>query len=214
MENPNNSDRINALWCEKVDLISVYSGSSYVKTLAAVIKASLPYRAFTKGISFIRRFRLLTYIASFLSYALALVGTGAILLVYLSVAAVVLILSALALSIFLVLAKKDTKRSNLHLAQELSDKDVYIFFAGSARVIYQNGFFGQNALDLSRLENACVLIVTPALLSKKGLFHTNGHFFFTSRKECENLFIIRKFYYFSFKKRVLPKLSGDLAMIF
>lgn len=214
MEKTNKSDKITSLWSEQTDLISIYSGNSYTRTLAAVIKASLPYKMFTKGLAYVRRFRILTYIASFLSYVLALVGTGAILLVYLSVAAALLILSALALSVFLILAKKDTKRSNIYFAEKLSDKNVYIFFAGSARLIFQNGFFSQNALDFSQLENACVLIVTPALLSKKGISHTNEHFFFTSRKEGENIFIIRKFYYFSFKKRVIPKLSGNLTMIF
>ena len=202
----------SALWQEKIDSISVYNGRSYFKTVVAFIRSSLVYRAWIKFLSLFRRFRLLTYIAAFISYALALVGTGALLLVYLSVAAVALILSALILSVFLIIAIDDMKRSNAYLTDKLCEKDVYIFFSSSAGAISQSSFFGRNALDISTCDNACILLITPSLFSRRGLYR--DHFFLTLKKECDNIYIIRKYYYFSFKKRVLPKLSGRVTMIF
>ena len=202
----------STLWQEKINSISVYNGRSYFKTVIAFIKSSLLYRAWIKCLSLFRRFRLLTYIAAFISYALALVGTGALLLVYLSVAAVTITVSALALSVFLVIALYDIKRSNAYLSDKLCGKDVYIFFSSSSGAISQNSFFGQNALDISMYNDACILLVTPSLFSRKGLYQQ--HFFLTLKKECDNIFIIRKYYYFSFKKRVIPELYERVTLVF
>lgn len=208
------SDNISSLWNDKINSVSVYHGHSYVKTVIAFIKASAFYRVWTSGLALFRRFRLLSYIAAFISYSLALIGTGALLFVYLSAAAVVLISSALLLLTFIILAFNDIKKSNRFLTDTLINKNLYIFFLNDQRSLGKCGFFAQNALDLSNMENSAVLIVTPTLFSQKGLFQKNTRTFLTLRKERENIFIIRKYYYFSFKKRVIPKLLGNVTMIF
>lgn len=197
------------LWDYKINSVSVYSESSYVKTVIAFVKSSTFYRLWIGFLTFFRRFRMLTYISAFISYALALIGTGALLLVYLSATALFFIASALFFLTLLALASSDIKKSNKLLSDYLINKDLYVFFASGNRALSQKSFFFQNALEFSNIQNSSVLIVTPSLFSR-----IKSRRFLALRKERENLFIIRKYYYFSFKKRVLPKLSGNITVIF
>lgn len=195
------------LLAEKARSASLYGNSSYIKIIAAMIKGSWFWRIWLIILTYFRRLRLLSYIASFISYSIALLGTGALLLVYLSATALFLISASLLFLLFIIVASADIKKANRLLLDSFRDKDLYIFFqSGNEK---KCGFFAKNALDFSKIPNSNVLIVTNSLF-----FVSGTHRFLALKQARKNVFIIRKFYYFTFKKRVLPHLSKRIFAIF
>lgn len=196
-----------SLLIQKARDASVYNNSSYFKIIIAMIKASWFWRAWIFILTYFRRLRLLSYIASLIAYLIALVGTGALLLVYLSATALFLIAAALLFVLFIIVASADVKKANHVLLDAFRDKELYMFFQSGNEA--KCGFFAKNVLDFSNIPNANVLIVTNSIFFARG-----AHRFLALRQIRKNVFVIRKFYYFTFKKRVLPHLSKRIFAIF
>lgn len=201
------SSRQQDLWSSISASLSSYAESSYFKTVISLVRGNPFYRGWLKILTLFRRFRMLSYIATLVSYVIALLGTGALLLVYISATLLLLIASALLTIVFIALTSFDIKSSNRDMRKILENKEVYIFFSSDPRALSQNSFFFKNALDISRQPNCAVLIVTGALFTRRGRF-------LSLKKETDSLFIIRKYYYFSFKKHVIPALSGKIISVF
>ena len=199
--------RQGEFWRSRLDTTSSYGERSYLGSLVACIKRKSIYRALLRILALFRRFRMITYISTFISYALALIGTGAFLLVFLSAALLFLAASSILSFTFLLLTSFDARSSSKLLQKELSGKTVYLLFADGSYPLSKGSFFFGNALDLASREDSAVVIVTSAILTRRGRF-------LSLKRERENLFIIRKYYYFSFKKHVMRALSGKIVSIF
>ena len=111
-----------------------------------------------------------------------------------------LLLAALMLGILLT-AAIDTGRANRLLQKELGEKKLFVFFLPRENA----AFLTLWAQELSK-EGHGVILVSPYWILPKGL--GKRHFYFTVRKEKENLYLIRRYYFFAFRRQVLKQESA------
>ncbi len=156
------------------------------------------YTAWQNLLKQLRRIRLIAFLVRVLTVFLSLLQTGALVLLATVLFLILLpIGSSLMLGILLT-ALIESRQTNRRLRNELANKNVYILFAYDP----PSPFLFQNAADLSAHKDTAVLIVSPYWISGKGI--KKGRFYCTARQEAEGIYLIRRYYFFSLKKHVLP----------
>ena len=128
-------------WENRIGAASTYGERSYVASLLSFIKDNRIYRIWVRILALFRHFRMITYISTFVSYALALIGTGALLLVFISATLLFLAASSILIFLFLLLTSFDARNSDKLLSEVLGTKNVYLFFADGVYPLSKNSFF-------------------------------------------------------------------------
>lgn len=154
----------------------------------------------------LRHVRLVAFFVRLLTILFALLQTGsAILLSTLLFLVALPLLCSLLLGVLLT-AFLESGRSNRILEEQTKGRRVYVLFpVGEIRK-----FTVDNARSLASRNGACVIIVSPHWISSKGI--SRGYFYCTSRTEEKNIYIIRRYYFYSLCKHVLQK--RDCAFLF
>ena len=149
-------------------------------------------------LDYIRRFRMIAILFRILTLLFSILQTGA--LVLLSTALFLILLpSALILTLVLLAAALvDSIRANRKMSIALKDKNVYILFLPREKCL----FLQANAKDLAARGNA-VILISPYWISSNGF--SKGRFYCTVRNEEKNLYLIRRYYFFSLRKKILQK---------
>ncbi len=155
------------------------------------------YTVWKSLLAYFRRIRLVAIIIKILSIALTVLQTGTLVLLSTLLFLVLLpILVALMLGI-LITALIESRKSNRWMAQELTEKQIYILFLSKQ----ENAFFQSNAVDLSQKEGNAVIVVSPYWISGAGL--ASNRFFCTVRTDGARIFLVRRYYFFMLKKHIL-----------
>ncbi len=171
-----------------------------------VVSDSLPMRILSQLLAYLRRLRLIQTVAGLVVVVLSLV-----LVTVVSAAALpFLIIGALVLAL---LALMRSKRQNHLLRQALDGKHLRILIpARGCDPFRENSFFLRQARAMAAEGGVAVLIVTPYALSVRG---AGGHgAFFTARREGEDLYLVRRHYFFILRKRVLDVVDSDMTVIY
>ena len=163
------------------------------------------YRIFTNAplylqwkrlLSYVRKFRTVAFILRVIGILVTVLETGALVILTTVVFLVLLPITAALMLGILVTARIDSMRANQKMKAALAGKKTYLLFLSRD----PSKFLFANAKSLAKDGNAVVL-VSPYWISPKGI--CKGRFYFTVRKERENLYLIRRYYFFSLRKRVL-----------
>ena len=165
------------------------------------------YRIFTQAplytywknlLAYIRRFRMITILFRILTLLFSILQTGT--LVILSTALFLILLPAALLVMLglLIAALADSVRANRKMRLALKGKKVYILFLQREKC----RFLQANAKELAAQGNT-VILISPYWISSNGF--SKGRFYCTVRSEEKNLYLIRRYYFFSLRKKVLQK---------
>jgi hypothetical protein len=167
----------------------------FAYVLSFMRKASA-FRYWQKGLAYFRRFRLIAVSLRIAAAALAFLETGALVILTTAVFLIVLpFLGALMLGV-LITALLESRRTDRHLSRVIEGSGVYVLFMSEE----PSAFFAQNVASLA--EKGIVLIVSPHLILSRGI--GQGRFYCTARLECKNVYLIRRYYFFHVKKKLLP----------
>ena len=147
-------------------------------------------------LTYFRRFRTIAFILRILTVIATVLQTGALVVLATAVFLVILpLLGALMLGILLT-ALLESRRTNRRLRAQTDEKRVCVLFMSTEK----NEFLKSNAQSLCA-HGFFVVVVSPYWISPKGI--AGKHFFCTAREEYPNIFLIRRYYFFSFRKHVL-----------
>ena len=124
--------------------------------------------------------------------------TGTLFLLSAAVLLVLLPIVALTLMGCILVAALRSRKANQQMRKILSDKRVFVAIPTAEELTKYS--------IANRSENApCIyLVVSPYWVSSKGILES-GKFYFTVRKESPNVYLVRRYYFFSLKKHVLAK---------
>lgn len=170
----------------------------------AVTHTSL-YTHWQKMLSWARKFRAVSITWQVLTLLLAVLETGALVILSTALFLVILpILFALMLGI-LITAAIESGRTNRQMQKRLTEKQICVLFMPSD----PSPYFSRHARALAT-DGFCVLIVSPYFLSSRGLdipdrATQKPRFYCTARREGKNLYLVRRYYFFSLRKNVLSK---------
>ena len=147
-------------------------------------------------LAYVRRFRTVAFIFRVIGILVTILETGALVILTTMLFLILLPVAAALMLGILITARIDSRRANQKMKAALEGKKTYIFFLPRE----QTEFLLANAHSLAMAGNA-VVVISPYWISPRGL--CKGHFYFTVRKEGEGIFLIRRYYFFSLRKRVL-----------
>lgn len=176
---------------------------SYFAWLKSSLRATAFTSFFQKALKYFRRFRLIRTLFTVFSYIFTFLGTG-VALIIISVIFLV-IMPILAIFGFAAVFISVFKRNKVcaFMNQELKDKKVFVFFPPRDPKYYKCPFFVGNCQDMANAENSAVIVVTPYFMLSEGIF--SRHAFLTVRKESDNIYTVRKYIFFTLRKRVLER---------
>jgi hypothetical protein len=159
------------------------------------------YGAWKSGVSYFRRLRTVALIIKIATVLLTLLQTGALVILSTVLFLILLpLLVAFTLGVLLT-ARIESRRSNRYLRKKLADRAVCVCFLSKR----ENPFLTKNAEDLTKNGRYAIVLLSPYWLSGKGIF--KSRFYTTFREELPNVYLVRRYYFFSLKKHVLPKNS-------
>ncbi len=186
------------------------SAQSYFGYISALFKSNSVWLVCKKGISYFRKFRLISVLLRIVTRIVIFAENSVAFIAWLSAAIVVLPFVAIFSVVSILVALIRSRRSNKMFYELSADKNVYVFFA-SKKQLSGEGFFAANIKELSRGGALC-LIVSPYSFGRKGLFSRN--FYVTARREAENVYMVRKHYYFMLRRFAIEPASHEMICIY
>ena len=174
--------------------------SSFWSYLNTARRSAKLYTHWMRLVTVFRRFRLVTLILRITAFVLSVLEAGALALL-----SALLLLFFLPILIFLTLGILltvlcEAPRKNREIASQTNDKQIHVLFWESE----SGDFFQANARSLAAQEGNAVIVVSPFYLSPRGFFK-HSPFYATVRMEEKDLFLVRRYYFFSLQKAVLSK---------
>lgn len=182
-----------------------YRKSSFFRYLWESVTEWMPVRILSSLLLYLRRIRVIRIL---LSTALALGLVAAVT----ALSAVVLPFLLLGAGTLTILAFLRARHMNAILHSELSGKHIRILIPPRGSSLSPNSFFIRNARAMASEPDAAVLVVSPYLISRRGLGGHGG--FFTARREGEGLFLSRRHYFFFLRRQVLDRMAGDITVVY
>lgn len=158
------------------------------------------YTKWQSFLSILRRFRAVSFSIKLLTILFSILETGALVILSTVLFLIILPMGSMLMLGILLTALLESKRTNKRLAARLAGKPIYILFLRDGDA---NSFQVQNARELAT--RGIVLLVSPYWISAKGIY-PHG-FYCTVRHEAPNIFLVRRYYFFSLRRRVLGGLD-------
>lgn len=196
-------------WADLLDAGRVnakrFSKKSYFRYLIQTVKESTLGLIIRRVSRYLRRLRLIRTVAAIVSAILVALLFSAVFIAALPFL-ILVTLSALAAVLF------RAAKANRLMKHELSGKHIRVIIAPDT-VTFQDGtFFERSAEAMAAEPDTAVLVVTPHLLSTRGL--GGKGMFFTVRKEQEDLYLVRRAYFFILRRRVLDCLDKEITFMY
>ena len=191
----------------------LYAKHSFLSYWITSLKISGTYRSLHAFAVRLRRVRLLGVLVKGAYYLVWFLQTSALLLVvsaalfFVILPTVALLASVLALTTLLW-----GRRNNGLLARRFEGKRLYVFFADPVANLSEHSFFCRNALDFAGDEGAQVLVVIPHYVLSDAF--GNKRYYAVMRSESDRLLLVRSYYFFLLRKRVLTPLSDQIRYIY
>lgn len=182
-----------------------YRKRSFVRYLWEAGMESVPVQLIDKMVSYLRRVRVVQMVLAILA------AVGAVIAVAV-VSAAVLPFLFVGSATLTVLALLRSRRMNRILQKELTDRRIRIMVPPRGNSLNPGSFFIRNARAMAAEENVTVIVVTPYLISQRGLGGQGK--FFTARKEAKDLYLVRRHYFFVLRRKVLDVVDGEITVIY
>lgn len=158
------------------------------------VREARPYRLWQNILAYLRRLRTISFILRLVGYLWAFLQTGTLVLLTTALFFIILpILAVITLGILLT-AFLDMRKSRKKLEREIENKEVYVYFS--------LGDFGTATAKQMARDRPCVcLAVSPHWIASDG--PCGSRFYLNLRREDENFFLIRRYFYFHIRKKLL-----------
>jgi len=176
------------------------------------VKTTKVFRIGETLVRYLRRFRIVTATLRLFPWVLLLINTNTLLYAVAGVAFILLPLIVVGLISLLASASIHYRKLNAKMISYLEGAAVYVFFPTRGGEFSNGCFWRGNILDIAARKQTVVLVISPFLLSPRGLI--DGKLYFGLREETPNVLLVRRHYFFSLQKNVLPRLGGKQFLIY
>ena len=182
-----------------------YRRSSYWRYLFESMMESLPVRIISKLLTYLRHLRIIQIVAAILTA----VGTIALVAVVSAALLPFIIAGSLVLAIG---ASLRSRHMNRVLRRTLEGKHLRVFFPPRGASWAPDSFFMRQARAMAAEEGVAVVIVSPYSISRRGA--GKKRFYFTARRDGEDLYVVRRHYFFTFRKKVMDVLDPNVTVVY
>lgn len=177
-----------------------------------LIKGTLAFRIWERCAKYVRRFRIITTVFRVFPWILLAISTNTLLYVIAAMAVIFAPPLLIGLLSFAGSALIRYKKVNEQMTRHLSGKTVFVLFPTRDGEFAEAHFWRANARELASHPSSAVVVVSPFLLSPRGL--EEGRFYLNMRSDGDNLFLVRRHYFFSLRKHVLTRSVKRLILLY
>ncbi len=192
------------------------SSKSYPTYLLSRLKGNGVYVSARKWFDYFRRIRFASFVITLISYIFSVVIQTSTFVIFASVYTVFLLPATLiAAPVIMLGGFFGSKRSCNMIENELMDKErIIVFFPERTSQFSADSFFCKNVKSLASNKDCAIIIVSPKAISASGI--GKRKFYTTFRRESENVYLLRKYFYFNFRNDVLssPENKQKLFLIY
>ncbi len=189
---------------------SHYRKGSYLRYLFETVAESFPVQVISQLVLYLRRLRVVRMVVTIV------LAVGAVVLVsVLSAAALPFLLVGTA--VLFLLAWLQSRHMNDKLKEALAGRHIRVLVPERGVGLIRRGetersFFIRQAVAMAAEEGVAVLVISPYLLSGRGLGGKGA--FFTARREETDVYLVRRHYYFILRRRVLDVVDPRMTVIY
>ncbi len=193
----------------------LFSKKNFALYIIASIKTRSLFLFYQRLIYVIRKYTFITTTIKILAFLFAVIQSSAIFVIFTGTVAITAPITILFSYVALTLSFFGRKKLNKKTKQILEGKKITVFFPPKERTFEKNSYFRNlvNSISQKGPNGNAIIIVSPFYFSPKGI-STSKKYYAALRIENENILLIRKHYYFTFKKNVLRDRSNDTTFIF
>ena len=199
--NPRLSDRLQLL-----ALSESQSSGQFVKNSFRCTRLSILWK---HGRKYFRRFRTVTLLMRLTPWILLAISTNTSRYLLIAFSAFLLFFAIFFLFAF---PGFTPPKSDRLMKEALLGKTVYVLFLHRSGEFSHGRFWRQNARSLAALPNSAVILVSPFLISPRGLSRVS--FYRSFRREEHNIFTVRQRYFFLLKKTTLSECAKRSILIY
>ena len=105
------------------------------------------------------------------------------------------------------------KKLNRRMKQTLKDKKITVFYPPKGQAFASHSYFKSFVSSTAAAPDSVAVVVSPYYFNSKGLSRSKKYYL-AARFESDNVILIRKHYFFTFKKHVLSGASDNVTYIF
>ncbi|MBQ9781176.1 MAG: hypothetical protein IJW00_09575 [Clostridia bacterium] len=182
-----------------------FSRKSYLSYLIQSIKESVVGMVFRRLTRFLRRLRLVRTISVVVAAVMATLLLSA---VFVTVLPFLFFIGITCIAA----ATLRARAANRLMREKLSGKRVRVFILPDAVTFRDDTFAERSAKAMAREPDAAILVVSPRLISSRGL--GGRGMYFTVREEARDLYLVRRGYYFILRRRVLDTVCGEVTFVY
>ncbi|MBO4979235.1 MAG: hypothetical protein J6D16_02385 [Clostridia bacterium] len=204
--------RLSEQLAERIHAERGLANRNYFLYLSSLLRKTQIYRFWRRYLDVFRKFRLISLLFRIYSYLLVLLQLGTAFFIIILGFLILLPLVLLGATTVAFSALVFYRRENQRMRLLLKGQRIVVFFPTLGGELDVGTLWRAHIEELSLKENTTVLIVSPHFWLGKGL--TGKSFYFLLRKEAQNVYILRKHYYFSLRRAVLDKNRALLTLIY
>lgn len=204
-----NSRKVKGEWNDKVKNRHRYSKKTWFGFFFSTITNSSLFSLVYKIARWIKKITFISTLAFIIKTVFAIISTSAVFIFLLLGFVLILPVILIGAMVALIHTIFSFKKYNAMLKNEIKDKKVLVFLPDRDENIGENSYFRRMIKD-SCDKNTIVIFVTPFFFSSKGVGGNGG--FLTCRKENDNTYIVRRRYFFIFKRKVLNEACDPILI--
>ena len=206
-------DKILQSFQRNADNERLFSKKRYTSYLAAIISRTSVFKLYTKIISVVKKYTLITVSLKIAAYILAIIQSSAIFVVALSVFLVSLPFTFLFGYLAIILSIFGRKRTIKRVTELTKSKSVAIFFASKGNQLSSDSFFAGTVREWTQRKDGVAIIVSPYFFSAKGISESKK-FYTLMRAEEADVIIVRRHFFFTLNKRLFKDSGKDVTMVY
>ncbi|MBQ8140126.1 MAG: hypothetical protein IJ038_00330 [Clostridia bacterium] len=191
----------------------LYSKRSYTSYLLGLISSTSVFRLYRKMIAFVKRYTFISTTLKILAYILTVLQSGTIFVLAASFFVVSLPFTFIVGYTALVVAFFGNRRLKKKMSGLTRGKNITVLFPQKGRAFSESSYFAGMARDIAKDGENTVVIVSPYFFSSKGISGSKK-LFIAMREEGDNILIIKRHYFFTFKRQILKKHAEKITYIY
>jgi len=189
-----------------------FKENSYFKYLLSSIKSNTYYGVGEKVFVISKRFRLVSRLFKTISYIVLIIETSTAFILIATILAAFLVPLLIATGIVYIVSVIRRKKKNVEMRNALFNKKVCVFMPGKNTSFNNYSYFKFMVESYAEKENCMSVVISPFFWSSVGFYRKT--FYLMGRRECKNVYFIRKHYFFSLKKHVLNSAPVQITYVY
>lgn len=191
-----------------------YDRKSYPLFLLDIFTDSAFFLWWSRAWSYARRIRLARTVVLVLALLLAATQTGTLFVLLSAIYLTLLPFLLAGIGICLTAALLHTRAVNRRLRSDLDGRHIRVLFPTRSLPFNEHAqpFFFASVRAMAAEPNTAVVIVSPHLLSPISPY--GRHMFVTARRETEQIYLVRSYYYFTLRRRILDVVDPHLSILY